>query len=149
MSMRMNMYSDDAGREFKRNLIELCKNIDRKDLAAKLELGEDTPGHVLMDIAIQYKRDDLMAMAKLTLLAEKFHDSNKLPHQNPSRLGREVPEDPLKYMSLAEMLEAQAHGISNETYVHNKSLPMYQRLKLPVWEAIFSLNYKEKVHEGK
>lgn len=48
-----------------------------------------------------------------------------------------------------EMLEAMQHGVSSETYQHNKTLPMQDKLKLPAWECIYALSYKEKKHGKK
>ena len=49
-----------------------------------------------------------------------------------------------------DVLRAMMKGIHPETYRHNKTLPLAEKLKLPAWEMIFSLNIKEhkdgKVH---
>ena len=42
------------------------------------------------------------------------------------------------------VIEAMLKGVHPQTYVANKALPLKDKLALPVWEAIFALNYKDK-----
>ena len=93
-------------------------------------------------------RDDAVAQLKklIPTKEERAEWVQMLSNELSRRLKEQLPK--LYSSSSTEMLEALMHGISKETYLHNKTLPLEDKVKLPVWEAIYSLNYKEKVHGG-
>lgn len=123
-------------RALRANVSGLCRSVGEIALAAQVALGELDPVKALRILHEKIHDPELLS------LADKIEQARK--KQDKPQLGMEKPEDPLRYITKVEMLEAQAHGISNETYIHNKTLPLAQRLALPDYEAIYSLNYKEK-----
>ncbi len=110
----------------KQRLINLCTKAGLKALAAQVAVGDVSFHYAILQLA-KYTGSPTVLKTVCTYLGIDSDTFNV--H---------------RYVTTVEKLEALSHGISEETYLYNKSLSLSNRLKLPVWEAIFALNYKEK-----
>ena len=112
-------------------------DLGRPDLAKMV--GQVPDVVLLQQVADKLSAED---KKKLEALTASYKDTLKV-----QQFVRYLKKNsPAKFPD-AELLEALLHGVHPETSRYNKTLPLEEKVKLPDFELIYALNYKEPVNE--
>lgn len=115
----------------------LCSALGRNDLIAKVGVVPD-------DVIVREIKDLLPPSARRA--AEAMLAKADRIKELKSFAERIKQESPAKFPSRV-VIEAMLRGIHPQTFKTNKDLPLEEKLKLPEWELVYSLNYKEEHNE--
>lgn len=114
-------------------LKELLRALGRNDLVAKVGVVPDA-------VIINEIKDLLPDRARKA--AEAMIAKAEKVKQLKAFAERIKDESPAKFPSPI-VVEAMLRGIHPQTFKSNKELPLEEKLKLPEWELVYSLDYKE------
>lgn len=118
-------------KEKEKKLKELLRKLDRPDLARKV--GKVSPEILLTELSKSVPEQLKKPLQDIIKKSTQFFATQKV-----------LKEQKQSTTIDQQLVEAMLKGIHPVKYKENKALPLEEKLKLPAWEMICSLQYKEK-----